>query len=123
MSSNILIDKNYQNHDIFTVLKEFNLSKALSYVNISGKYLEFGVWRGRTINFIAKKINDNKIYDLMYLNNHVITRPTKDKVEIIKHEILNLPSILENKFLILLVMCSFFSGTLKKFFSSSLQNR
>ena len=52
---NILIDNNYKDYNVFTLIKEFNLDKALSYVNIPGKYFEFGVWHGRTINYIAKR--------------------------------------------------------------------
>jgi len=40
----------------------WNLSFALGKVTIKGLYLEFGVFEGQTINFIAKKIGSNIIY-------------------------------------------------------------
>jgi hypothetical protein len=44
------VDSKWQLHDI-----------ALKNVNINGLYLEFGVYKGETINYISKKIN-SKIY-------------------------------------------------------------
>jgi hypothetical protein len=57
----ILTSENYQRHVSPPKLRKFNLSQALRHVTIEGKYLEFGVWTGFTINFIASKICQEQI--------------------------------------------------------------
>jgi hypothetical protein len=48
-------------HSELDIIKEFNLKKALSYVSMLGLYLEFGVWKGNSINFIANLVSDEQV--------------------------------------------------------------
>jgi hypothetical protein len=47
---------NFYAHAELDIIKQFNLKKALSYVSMLGLYLEFGVWKGNSINFIASQV-------------------------------------------------------------------
>lgn len=39
-----------------------NLTNALKNVTLDGHYMEFGVWHGGSINFIANQVEDKKVY-------------------------------------------------------------
>lgn len=59
--SRITTSADFVTYNELSIVKRFNLNKALSYVTIAGKYLEFGVWNGNSINFIASKIQPTQI--------------------------------------------------------------
>jgi hypothetical protein len=62
LSKNIIFSKNFSIFESFMSIKHQNLIKSLNFVSIDGLYLEFGVWKGRSINLLSKYINDKVIY-------------------------------------------------------------
>ena len=61
MKSNICKIEEYTKLKTFNKVGE-NLKYALDNVKIEGDFLEFGVFQGRSINIIAEKFPDQKIY-------------------------------------------------------------
>jgi hypothetical protein len=62
----IVKDKDYRFYERRVIVKRFNLALALRQVTLYGKYLEFGVYQGNSINFIATKISQNNCQQLIY---------------------------------------------------------
>jgi len=60
-TDNILYDEKYKEYNELNIIIEFNLSESLKHVSIDGKYFEFGVFQGHSINYIARHIGPKKI--------------------------------------------------------------
>jgi len=57
----ILYNETYKEYNEINIIIEFNLFESLKHVSIKGKYFEFGVFNGHSINFIARNIGSDKI--------------------------------------------------------------
>ena len=60
-TDNILYDEKYKEYNELNIIIEFNLAESLKHVSIAGKYFEFGVFEGHSINYIARHIGPEKI--------------------------------------------------------------
>ena len=56
------VDPDFNSYTTKWIVKEFNLRKAMSFVSLDGLFLEFGVYKGQSINFIAKSNLDKTIF-------------------------------------------------------------
>jgi predicted O-methyltransferase YrrM len=61
-TNRIIKDTSYKFHQSQYIVKQYNLTKALAKVTVTGKYLEFGVWRGDSINFIAERVQPHTVF-------------------------------------------------------------
>ena len=62
MTNRLTEHPSFKNYAVIKIVKKFNIRKSLDVVSIDGRYFEFGVYRGSSINYIASLRPDKTIY-------------------------------------------------------------